>query len=233
MKRPLIGVTCRLDQRPGQRPPGEWFYLQREYCEAVWAAGGLPVQIPLIAEEGYARELIARLDGVVLSGSASDVDPARYGAARQEKCGETHPEKDAVDIALTQLALETHKPLLGICFGAQAMNVALGGTLIQSLETPLDHRDRAARHEVRLEPDSTLARIGGGTQFRVNTSHHQAIERVGHGLRVTARCGEVIEGVESTDPQRFLIGVQWHPERIWNEDKLSHALFQELVARSS
>lgn len=232
MKRPLIGITCRLHPKPENNTA--WHYLQREYSEAVWDAGGLPVLIPLIADEDYTRDLVARLDGIMLSGSTSDVDPARYGQPRQPDCGPTHPERDAVDLSLIHLALETHKPLLGICFGTQAMNVALGGTLIQHLAVGLAHDDREVRHDVAVEPDSLLERLGGGRKFVVNTSHHQALDRVPPGLRVTARSSAdgVIEAVETTDPGRFLVGVQWHPERIYKEEHLSRALFEELVRQA-
>ena len=228
--RPMIGISCRLEKKE----EGDWFYLQRDYAEAVYAAGGAPVLIPLIAEEEYTRLLAARLDGVVLSGSGSDVDPARYGVAPHPRMGPVHKEKDAVDAALVGLALETRKPLLGICYGTQALNVALGGTLVQHLDeepAAIAHPDRQSRHPVRVEPDSMLARLGGRAgEFLVNTSHHQALDRVAPSLRVTARAPDgVIEAVETKEPGRFLVGVQWHPERIWRESELSHALFEELV----
>jgi putative glutamine amidotransferase len=212
-----------------------WHYLQREYAQAIWDSGGLPVLVPLIDDPAYTRELIARLDGIVLSGSASDVDPAQYGESREADCGPTHREKDAVDLAMTNLALETRKPLLGICFGTQAMNVAMGGTLIQHLTVKLKHDDAAIRHDIAVESDSLLAKLGGKNHFSVNTSHHQALGRVSTGLRVTARSPEdgVIEAVESTDHGRFLVGVQWHPERIYKEEELSRALFEELVKQST
>lgn len=226
----MIGISCRLEKREH----GDWFYLQREYAEAVYAAGGLPVLIPLLADPEYTRWLVARLDGVVLSGSSSDVDPARYQAECSPHVKVIHPEKDAVDTAMVRLAQETRKPLLGICFGTQAMNVALGGTLVQHLETGTSHSDRESRHAVRVEPGTVLARLGGRAgEFQVNTSHHQALDRVAASLRVTARSSDgVIEAVESTDPSRFLIGVQWHPERIWKESGPSRALFEELVRRA-
>ncbi|SRR5579871_54607 len=232
MKRPLIGITCRLEPKPQYNTA--WHYLQREYSEAVWNAGGLPVLVPLIAEEAYTRELMTHLDGVLLSGSSSDVDPARYGESKQVECGPTHAERDAVDLSMIHLALETHKPLLGICFGVQAMNVALGGTLIQHLTVPLKHDDREIRHNVDVEAGSVLEKLGGGRKFLVNTSHHQALDRVPAGLRVTARSSTdgVIEAVETTDAGRFLVGVQWHPERIYKEEHLSRALFEELVRQA-
>ncbi len=235
MSRPLIGISCRLEKKD----EGDWFYLQREYAEAVYAAGGAPVLIPLIPEQEYTRLLVARLDGLVLSGSSSDVDPARYGAARHERCGPVHAEKDAVDTALVGLSLETRKPLLGICYGTQAMNVALGGTLIQHLDAEragaIQHPDRRSRHAVHVAPRSLLARLGGRAgEFQVNSSHHQSLDRVAPSLCVTARAPDgVIEAVETTAPDRFLVGVQWHPERIWRESDLSRALFEELVRQAA
>ncbi len=229
MDRPLIGITCRLDTRP----EGDWFYLQRDYSEAVFAAGGLPVLIPLIAAPDYAATLIERLDGVLLSGSGSDVDPARYGAARHARLGPVHAERDSTDFGLIELAAQTRKPLLGVCFGTQALNVALGGSLIQHLETPIAHSDRETAHRVLVEPDSTLARLGGAGEHTVNTSHHQALDRVGRGLRVTAHAPDgTIEAVEGEGGGRFLVGVQWHPERIWQHSAISRALFEELVRQA-
>ncbi len=228
--KPLIGISCRRHDAPsGDR----WFYLQKEYSEAVFAAGGIPVQLPLLAEPEYAAAVAQRLDGIVLSGSASDVDPQRYGARPHPKQGPVHPERDALDAAILRVALDARKPVLGICFGTQMLNVALGGSLVQHLETDLSHSDREARHSVRVEPDSVLARLGGAGEHAVNTSHHQALDRVAAGLRITARAPDgTIEAVETTDTERFLVGVQWHPERIWNESALSAALFQELVRQS-
>jgi putative glutamine amidotransferase len=232
MTRPLIGITCRLEPRPQNNTA--WYYLQREYSQAIWDNGGLPVLVPLIAEPEYTRELVGRLDGIVLSGSASDVDPSHYGQERHPELGLVAPEKDAVDMSLTNLALETRKPLLGICFGTQAMNVAMGGSLIQHLNVQIKHDDSKARHDITVEPDSVLARLGGKSKFVVNTSHHQALDQVPATLRVTARSSSdgVIEAVETYDPSRFLVGVQWHPERIYKEEELSRALFAELVRKA-
>jgi putative glutamine amidotransferase len=224
--KPLIGVCCRLDRTPR----GDRFYLPREYSEAVLAAGGIPVLLPVLPEPEYAREIAGRLAAIVLSGSAGDVAPQHYGAERDPRVTEVHPEREALDFALVDHAIQTRKPLLGICFGTQALNVALGGTLIQHLETGIDHSDPQVRHKVLVEPDSALAKLGGAGEHVVNTSHHQAIECVAPPLRVTAHAPDgTIEAVEATEPGRFLVGVQWHPERIWKESAISRALFEELV----
>ncbi len=209
--KPLIGICCRLEKTPR----GDHFYLQPDYSEAVLAAGGIPVMLPLLADIEYARALAARLDGILLSGSGSDVDPQRYGAQRDPRVTEIHPQRDALDFYLIDHAIQTRKPLLGICYGTQALNVALGGTLVQHLETADEHSDPERCHKVLVEPDSVLARLGGLGEHVVNTSHHQAVERVAPRLRVTAHAADgTIEAVETTEPDRFLVGAQWHPERM-------------------
>jgi putative glutamine amidotransferase len=226
MLKPLIGICCRLDRTPR----GDRFNLQREYSEAVLAAGGIPVLLPLLPDLEFARTVASRLNGILLSGSTSDVEPQRYGAERDPRVTDVHPEREALDFALVDHAIQTRKPLLGICFGTQALNVALGGTLIQHLETSIDHSDPQVRHKVLVEPDSALARLGGVGEHLVNTSHHQAVERVAPALRVTAHAPDgTIEAIEAADPGRFLVAVQWHPELIWKESPISRALFEELV----
>ena len=226
--RPLIGICCRLEKKT----EGDWFYLQRQYSEAVAAAGGIPVMLPLLGG-GYAEDVAGRLDGIVLSGSASDVDPARFGAAPHPRLGPLHPERDELDLGLVRHAVDSRKPMLGICFGTQALNVALGGSLIQHLETSINHSDRQSRHTVLVEPESWLARLSRAGEHVVNTSHHQALDRVPASLRVTAHAPDgTIEAVEASEPGRFLVGVQWHPERIWQESDVSRALFEELVRQA-
>lgn len=229
--RPLIGVTTRLGEEDN-------FYLRRYYAEAVEAAGGAPVYIPLIPNREYLSALCERLDGLALSGSNSDLDPIYYGEEPHQKLGPVIPERDESDLMLLEIAEKRAMPVLGICFGMQSLNVARGGSLIQDLasQTPgaIKHEQgkviNRPSHHIKIEADSPLARMAGGETARVNSSHHQAVNRVGRDLRVIARAPDgVIEAVVDTRPDRFALGVQWHPEIGWEKDKLSQAIFREFI----
>lgn len=225
-QKPLIGLTCRWDEDKNI------YYLPVEYSSAITAAGGIPVQIPLIPE--IAAEIAARMDAIVLTGSPSDVDPDRYGQPRHPKVLRVHQNRDATDVAVLKHAFRTNKPILGICYGMQALNVHLGGTLVQHIpdEIPgfLNHQSEEARHEVSLEAGSKLQKWAEATQATVNSTHHQAVDKPGNGLKVVAQTIDgVIEGVEGDFREHFVIGVQWHPERIWKEEPLSARLLMEFV----
>jgi len=224
--KPLIGITCRWDEEKRQ------YYLPSEYAEAVVAAGGVPVLIPLVPRA--AAELVARLDGIVLTGSASDVDPELYAQKRHPAVTAVHPQRDETDFQVLERAFRDKKPVLGICFGMQSLNVYLGGSLVQhipaSIPSAVEHSNEA-RHEVLLEPGAGMAEwVGGADQVQVNSWHHQAIEKPGMGLRVAAVAPDgVIEAVQGNFPDHFVVAVQWHPERIWKDEPLSARLFAELV----
>lgn len=225
--KPLIGLTCRWEQA------NDWFYLSGDYSRAVAAAGGIPVQIPLLPE--MVPELAARLDGFVLCGSPSDLDPARYSETRRPEVTLIHPDRDETDRQVLEHAFGEKKPVLGICFGLQSLNVYLGGTLLQhipaSVPGALDHKNRQLQHPIRLEPDSRMAQWAGESgEALVNSSHHQSVGRLGRSLRAVARATDgVIEAVEGDFPGHFVVGVQWHPERMWENEFLSRRLFRELV----
>jgi putative glutamine amidotransferase len=197
-------------------------YAQRslpQYEAAVREAGGEPVRIELDQDPVQVREQIARCDGVLLPGSGADVDPAKYGAARHEKTEPADLKRDAVDQLLLDDAYAQRKPILGICYGLQSLNVYHSGTLVQHIESAINHspgRMVAKAHTVIIEPESRLAEIVGATEaVAVNSSHHQSAEVAGNGLRVVARSAEdgVIEALEGTAPEHFVLAVQWHPER--------------------
>ena len=222
------------------------------YAEAVRAAGGEPVSVPLTLGQTELRDMFAGVGGVLLPGSRFDVEPAGYGHLREEDCAPADPAREAVDRYLLELAAHSGKPLLGICFGMQMINVVHGGTMIQDLAIlPVNHgagRSVAVAHTAALEQDSVLASMvdpeeadarEGQLRLGVNSSHHQAAAIPGTGLRVVGRCPQdgVIEAIEllsspSGSGGRFLLGVQWHPERTCAESPTSRALFRRLTSEA-
>jgi len=209
-----------------------------QYERAIEMAGGEPVRIPLDVTPDEVRQLIQRCDAVLLPGSKADVDPAKYNAGRDPHTNSADSLRDTVDEILLQDAYNTRKPVLGICYGLQSLNVYRAGTLIQHIESAINHeagRKVPVAHDVAIEPDSKLASIvgtGNALIIPVNSSHHQSADAIGDGLRVVARCPNdgIIEALEATSPDHFVLAVQWHPERSIDEDERSQALFRALVA---
>ena len=242
MSRPLIGVTTsevRLAENseplPEGDPPQREMALGMVYMRAIELAGGMPVVLPPLGHDTIAP-LLGRLSGVCLSGGP-DIDPEGYGEhERNPQLGITEPDLDAYELALAQLADARGMPILGICRGSQALNVARGGTLHQHLgdltDGSIEHRQaargRITTHTVQIAPDSRLAHIMGVTEAEVNSFHHQAADVLGQGLRAVAWSPDgIVEGIESGGPELFL-GVQWHAESL--VDREEHlALFRTLV----
>jgi putative glutamine amidotransferase len=223
---------------------GDREYAERslpQYEKAVAMAGGEPVRIPLDQPPAEVMKLIERCDAVLLPGSKADVDPAKYDAPRAPQTADADSGRDTVDELLLQDAYNLRKPILGICYGLQILNVYRSGTLIQHIESPVNHaagRKVAVAHTVEVEPGSKLAKIAGtgakapsSTVVAVNSSHHQAADVVGDGLRVVARSPQdgVIEALEGTSRDHFVLAVQWHPERSVDDDESSRAIFRALV----
>lgn len=206
-----------------------------QYEHAVEQAGGEPVRIPLDKTPAEVMKLIERCDAVLLPGSKADVDPAKYDAARGPKTADSDSRRDTVDELLLQDAYNMRKPLLGICYGLQILNVYRTGTLVQHIESGINHEAGRAvpvAHAAQVVPGSKLGEIvGGPSQIPVNSSHHQSADVIGDGLRVSARCAEdgVIEAIEGTSPEHFVLAVQWHPERSVDADAPSRAIFRALV----
>jgi len=206
-----------------------------QYERAVELAGGDPVRIPLDQTPAEVMKLIERCDAVLLPGSKADVDPAKFGAARHPKTKAADFRRDTVDELLLQDAYNMRKPVLGICYGLQILNVYRSGTLLQHIETAVNHeagRKVQVAHEVEIEPGSKLAEIVGGSQkIPANSSHHQSADVIGDGLNIVARCPEdgIVEAIEGTAPDHFVVAVQWHPERSFDEDERSRKLFKALV----
>ena len=233
--RPRIGITMRLELETDR------FYLSRHYSEAVAAAGGAPVHISLIPRRDYISAVMNDLDGILLPGSDSDIDPLRYGAEPHPNLGSVHPVKDETDLLVLEEVEERRLPLFAICFGMQALNVSRGGTLIQDIasQVPLaiNHQQGAPRdrpsHAIKLHKATLLSSLAQDDRALVNSHHHQAVEKVGRELVATAWSSDgLIEALEDCRPDRFAVGVQWHPELGWKEDRLSQALFDRFIAAS-
>ncbi len=240
--------------------------IDREYAEraipqyerAIEQAGGEPVRIPLDQPTDEAMKLevlkiMERCDGVLLPGSNADVDPAKFNATRSPHTAAVDPRRDAVDALLLRDAYKLHKPVLGICYGLQSLNVYRAGSLVQhipdslpeELRTRVNHeagKKVAVAHAVEIDGDSKLAEILNGIVngkegkerelvLPVNSSHHQSAEGVGKGLRIVARCPDdgIIEALEGTAPNHFVLAVQWHPERSVDQDEPSRAIFRALI----
>jgi putative glutamine amidotransferase len=231
-QRPRIGITMRLELTTDR------FYLGRHYSEAVEAAGGLPVHLPLIPNAEYIAAVMSAIDGLLLPGSDSDVDPARYGHEPHPQLGHVVPEKDETDLLTLEEAERRAMPVFAICFGIQSLNVFRGGTLIQDISSQLPNaikheqgapRDRHS-HRVRTLDGSLLRQLAGADSVPVNSHHHQAIETLGRELVATAWAPDgLVEAVEDPRSDRFVLGVQWHPELAWERDRVSQALFTRFV----
>ena len=234
--RPLIGVTLDAEP-PGGYSRYPWYALRANYAEAVAACGGLPVALP--HDAALAAAYLDRLDALVVTGGAFDVDPALYGEPDRHETVTLKEGRTAAELALLRGALARDMPVLGICGGQQLLAVALGGTLIQhipdTIPDALEHEQANPRHEygheVSIVPGTALARIVGAPTMRVNSAHHQAVRDPGPRAVVNATAPDgVVEGVE--DPRySFCLGVQWHPEFLI--DPGDRRLFEALVSAAS
>jgi len=220
---------------------GDADYAERslpQYERAVTMAGGEPIRIPLDKLPAEIMKLIEHCDAVLLPGSGADVDPAKYDAPKNPLTAAPDPKRDTVDELLLQDAYNMHKPILGICYGLQILNVYRSGTLIQHIESKINHeagKKVPIAHTVEIDPTSKLAAIVKSSpeehSLPVNSSHHQSADVIGDGLRIVARCPDdgIIEALEGTSPDHFVLAVQWHPERSVDEDEASRAIFKALV----
>jgi putative glutamine amidotransferase len=227
----------------GDRDYAERSIPQYEY--AVQLAGGEPVRVPLDQGDDEVARLAASCDGVLLPGSSADVDPAKYGAERSAHTAAADALRDRADELLLREAYANGKPVLGICYGLQSLNVFQQGSLIQHIPDFLPEELRArvdheagkkvpVAHSVRLERGSKIARIVSPAEtvvLPVNSSHHQSAGKIGEGLVVSARCAEdgIIEAMEGTDPDHFVVAVQWHPERSVELDQASRNIFEAFL----
>jgi putative glutamine amidotransferase len=234
-----------------------------QYERAVALAGGKPVRVALDQTRDEILTLMETCDGVLLPGSNADVDPSRFHAARSPHTAAADPQRDAVDDLLLEDAYKQRKPVLGICYGLQSLNVYRAGSLVQHIPEFLPEAARAKvdheagkkvpiAHSVEIDPNSRLAQIiqpqGSGSEIHspqsevrrplvvpVNSSHHQSADSIGKDLRVVARCPDdgIIEALEGTTPDHFVLAVQWHPERSVDDDPAARAIFRALIDAAS
>ena len=210
-----------------------------QYENAVSRAGGEPIRVPLDSSADELQKMIESCDGVLLPGSEADVDPVKYRATRHPKTAVADEKRDEVDEFLLREAYQNRKPVFGICYGLQTLNVHRKGSLVQHIESRVNHeagRKVPIAHEVTVEPQSLLGKIVAGaggdlSRLPVNSSHHQSADLVGDDLRIVSRCAQdgIVEAVEGTSPEHFVLAVQWHPERSVDLDEPSRALFSAFV----
>lgn len=220
------------------------FYLGRDYSEAVRALGAIPFHLSLIPDAGYVADALKNLDGVLLPGSDTDVDPFHFGEEPHPRLKKIIPEKEQTDFLVLQAAEESNLPILGICFGMQALNVVRGGSVFQDIESqiggalkheqgvPLERRS----HGLEIETGSLLSALAGGgrknAEIRVNSHHHQSVKQIGENLKATAWAKDgVVECIEDTRAGRFALGVQWHPELNWQTDEFSRNIFETFIEK--
>jgi putative glutamine amidotransferase len=236
-QKPRVGIPYRTrnEEVTGDRAKYE------TYVSAVRAAGGEPVEISLGFSSHELNQRSQGLDAFVLPGSPADIEPSLFHVVRHPETAPADTHREKTDFAILENAFAGHKPVLAICYGIQSLNVFLGGSLVQDipseLHTPIEHQWHDSKagtpepfHAARIERGSLLRQIAGEDEVRVNSSHHQSIRDLGRDLRIAARAPDgVVEAVEWTDDSNWVVGIQWHPERMVATDSLAKGLFSGLV----
>lgn len=231
--RPIIAIPCRFNWT------SNYYEVRETYPDAIFAAGGIPILLPLIPNPDYIESMIDLVDAICLSGAVNDVDPLRYGHEPKPHCGPVVPRRDEMDMMLLAAAETRRLPVLAICFGIQSLNVYRGGTLIQDIQTEVKDAHKHMQgevfwrrsHSINITEESLLARLAGSTHATVNSHHHQAIDVVGRDLEPIAWATDgIIEAVINTKPDQYVLGIQWHPEVGWQDDLLSQAIFKHFIS---
>ncbi len=236
---PMIGITADLaDTKHGdaQAKQNSRLFSLRRYDRAIAAAGGMPVILPPTPSKSATRQMLLRLDGLLISGGNFDIHPKFYGEKPIGELGIVMPERTDFELDLAELALNRDMPMLGICGGAQVINVALGGSLYQDIAAQIPHAGNHQQgkknrgHRIIIPIGSRLREIIMRPTLEVNTTHHQAVKRLGKGLRINANSADgLIEGIES--PQHsFILGVQWHPEVLSPKSVYQRRIFASFIA---
>jgi putative glutamine amidotransferase len=247
-RRPVIGITTQTLHAIHGIPaglPDSWVMNQR-YFRAIMDVGGVPWMIPLVHDDPETlREIYSHLDGLLIPGGV-DMDPRTYGEEVSPLCGVLDPARDATELQLTKWAVADGLPVLGLCRGAQVINVAMGGSLYQDIAAEVPGADAHdlyptkgfARthlaHPVDLAPGTRLREVFGGGSAPVNSMHHQSVKRLGDGLVVAAIAPDgVVEAVEGVRPDAYLVGVQWHPEVFEVSEPAVRNLVSQFIAEAA
>jgi len=239
--RPLIGVTADLSEASNKydKPQEATFFVPQPYVSALERAGALALILPPNPSAAVVRRMIGSFDGLVITGGNFDIDPRCYGEKPMRELREVKARRTEFELEMAEQALKKDLPVLGICGGAQAINVALGGSLYQDIATQIAgagaHEQSARKgtggHQVEIAAGSRLHAIIERRKVEVNTTHHQAVKDVGRDLLVNATAQDgVIEGIESTR-HRWVLGVQWHPEALAPGRKDQQRIFSCFVAQ--
>lgn len=236
-KSPKIGLTTRLELETNR------FYLGRHYSEALESLGAIPLHLSLIPKRSYIAESLKFLDGILLPGSDTDVNPLIYGEEPHRNLKKVITEKDDTDLLVLEEAEKLNLPILAICYGCQALNISRGGTLFQDIDSQikdsLKHEQgkplERNSHSINIKEKSLLSRLittesSNGNKILVNSHHHQSINRIGKNLEATAWANDsVIECIEDIRKDKFVLGVQWHPELSYKSDLLSKKIFEKFT----
>ena len=235
--KPLIGITTMAEFRENGK---NFSVLNNTYKEAVLKGGGIPILIP-VNDPGDAEEIVQHLDGILFSGG-EDVHPIFYGESPLINLGTVSPERDRWELELFKAARKKKLPLLGICRGCQVMNVALGGTLYQDIDSqilkanghhPVGIKGEEIYHFIDIDPTSELYQIFITEKLGINSFHHQSVKKLGEGLIVSALSEDgVIEAYESFEMENnYIMGIQWHPEIMRSRYERFHNLFESFIAK--
>lgn len=234
-KKPVIALT------PYHNVEKDEPYMRPAYLKAIRAAGGIPVILPLEISEVDLKQLLDQVDGILFTGGP-DVHPFHFGEETQRYCGNVSAKRDAMELMLLRLAMEMKKPILGICRGVQLLNIGLGGDIYQDIPSqfeetfPIAHTQpfgyEIPSHTVTVVKGTLLSAIAPGEVIRVNSMHHQAVRCVAPGLIASGYApGGLIEAIEMPG-YPFFLGVQWHPEYLWEQDDAARKIFEHFVNAS-
>ena len=236
MKKPIIGVTPLFDNKLNS------LWMLSDYMNGVQHGGGIPVILPFTESEEEIDELAQKFDGFLFTGG-EDIDPALYAQGKMSFCGDTSSCRDTLEKIVFQKAMKYKKPILGICRGVQFINVILGGSLYQDIKiqavpsSPIIHSQgkpyEVPVHSVEIYSNTPIYSLAGRNEIKVNSLHHQAISRLADSLSPAAIAPDGIVEAVYMPKERFVVGVQWHPELMFKTDTVSASIFKALVDASS